>query len=407
MKRTGEILRKAREEKDLSLHEIGLSLKINNKILKAIEDGDTSKLPAKTFLRGFVQSYANFLHLNTEEVLNVFYEEMGSTKPTPYKKEETINTPYVENTNSSPSAVVTEEGAKATLNSTEVSSQTTEEISKGPTPESKEKSASKDDKKSKKGTSNLDRNTSATTNTMQSAPSDIVKSSQAISSLDKKSNVKTYIGLIAIAALLAVIVFVKQMIDKYSKEAEVPSAEVAETIENATPILFDSNDTALTDIDQAPSPLSPNAVETEARVNAQATVTAPIAAPPQVAIKTDAISDVEKKSAEEKAKTETATASASVAATEPKKEEAKKPEPASVGKPVELIVEALDGVEIEYSAPNGTPQKIKLSSEQVHTFKSKSGLIITFSNGGVVNLILNGKEVGIPGDLGKPIKLSY
>lgn len=74
---------------------------------------------------------------------------------------------------------------------------------------------------------------------------------------------------------------------------------------------------------------------------------------------------------------------------------------------MELIVEALDTVEIEYSAPNGKPQKIKLSAEQVHTFKSKSGLRIGFSNGGAVNLILNGKEIGIPGDLGKPIKLSY
>jgi len=74
---------------------------------------------------------------------------------------------------------------------------------------------------------------------------------------------------------------------------------------------------------------------------------------------------------------------------------------------VELIVEALDTVEIEYAAPNGKPQKIRLSAEQVHTFKSKSGLKITFSNGGAVNLILNGKEIGIPGDLGKSIKLSY
>ncbi len=74
---------------------------------------------------------------------------------------------------------------------------------------------------------------------------------------------------------------------------------------------------------------------------------------------------------------------------------------------MELIVEALDAVEIEYSAPNGKVQKIRLSPEQVHTFKSRSGLSIQFSNGGAVNLILNGKDLGIPGDLGKSIKLSY
>ena len=72
MKRTGEILKKERESQGLSLHEIGLSLKINSKILKAIEEGNSTQLPAKTFLRGFVQSYASYLKLNVEDVLKVF-----------------------------------------------------------------------------------------------------------------------------------------------------------------------------------------------------------------------------------------------------------------------------------------------------------------------------------------------
>ncbi len=81
MKKTGALLRKVREEKGLSLHEIGLSLKINPKILKQIEDGEQNNLPAKTFLRGFVQSYSIFLKLDSDEVLRIFSEEMGSTKP--------------------------------------------------------------------------------------------------------------------------------------------------------------------------------------------------------------------------------------------------------------------------------------------------------------------------------------
>lgn len=370
MKRTGEILKKAREEKDLSLHEIGLSLKINNKILKAIEDGDTSKLPAKTFLRGFVQSYANFLHLNTDEVLAIFYEEMGSTKPTPYKKEE-INS-------------VTSE-AKEDTNSESTSAEIKEDkiISSEPLTVKEEILISKP---------------SYTQPT--SAQADIVKSSQAISSLDKKSNFKTYIGLIAIAGLLAVIVFVKQMIDKYSKEAEVPSNEVAQTIENATPILFESSDNTMTEIETSPSPLSP-----ASEANSGSTTAATPTAPAVVTATVD--KPTEKPSATTPSTTDTKAATPAPPAEAVKKEEPKKVEVQTNGKPVELIVEALDGVEIEYSAPNGPAQKIKLSSEQVHTFKSKSGLIINFSNGGVVNLILNGKDIGIPGDLGKPIKLSY
>lgn len=369
MKRTGEILRKAREEKDLSLHEIGLSLKINNKILKAIEDGDTSKLPAKTFLRGFVQSYANFLHLNTDEVLAIFYEEMGSTKPTPYKKEELIS-----------SVAEPKESQVESLSTNDKEDQI---IASEPLVAKEEAPVA----------TKFAHSPTATTQ------ADIVKSSQAISSLDKKSNFKTYIGLIAIAALLAVIVFVKQMIDKYSKEAEVPSNEVAQTIENATPILFESSDNTMTEIETSPSPLSPNADSITTTTASGTIATAP--APADKPVVSPATPST---TTDNKTPPTTAPATPTEVA---KKEEPKKAELPTSGKPVELIVEALDGVEIEYSAPNGPAQKIKLSSEQVHTFKSKSGLIINFSNGGVVNLILNGKDIGIPGDLGKPIKLSY
>jgi cytoskeleton protein RodZ len=40
-------------------------------------------LPAKTFVRGFVRSYAEFLKINPEIVLRQFQEEMGTTSPLP------------------------------------------------------------------------------------------------------------------------------------------------------------------------------------------------------------------------------------------------------------------------------------------------------------------------------------
>ena len=83
MKKTGEMLKKAREEKGLAINEIGLSLKISSKILKAIEEGDAAHLPAKTFLRGFVQSYATYLRMDVDAVMSSFYEEVGSTRPKP------------------------------------------------------------------------------------------------------------------------------------------------------------------------------------------------------------------------------------------------------------------------------------------------------------------------------------
>ncbi|MBC7372116.1 MAG: helix-turn-helix domain-containing protein, partial [Bdellovibrionaceae bacterium] len=113
MKRTGELLKKAREQKGLSINEIGLSLKISSKILKAIEDGNLSQLPAKTFLRGFVQSYASYLRVDVNEIMRIFQEEMGSTRPSPLiqmpERDETLETsdkmpPITSNSKSVPSS---------------------------------------------------------------------------------------------------------------------------------------------------------------------------------------------------------------------------------------------------------------------------------------------------------------
>jgi cytoskeleton protein RodZ len=80
MKNTGDILKEAREKKGISIAEVSLSTKINSKILTAMEQGNLSKLPPKTFLRGFVHSYAQFLQLDTDFVLKTFQEEMGPTR---------------------------------------------------------------------------------------------------------------------------------------------------------------------------------------------------------------------------------------------------------------------------------------------------------------------------------------
>ncbi|WP_413585775.1 helix-turn-helix domain-containing protein [Bdellovibrio sp. HCB274] len=355
MKKTGEILKAAREEKGLSLNEVGLSLKISSKVLKAIEDGDENQLPAKTFLRGFVKSYATFLRLDADKILETFYEEMGSTRPQPYIRPST--TPEKE----------TESEAK--LESSDSPEATVTPIRK-------------------------------------TAPS---SSSNDYSPLNKNNNTKTIVVGVLLVVLAGLIIFTKKMIDKYSKEAEVPTAEVAEMMEGATPVDGDATAT--------PEPMTSSSSPTpDASPLAQITKTdektEPISKATPVASPKSTPSPTETPKASPSpsvtatpSPTTTATATATATASpSPTASASPSPTPA---KPVELIVEALDTVEIEYSSPNGKPQKIKLSAEQVHTFKSKSGLKINFSNGGAVNLILNGKELGIPGDLGKPIKLSY
>lgn len=380
MKKTGEMLRKAREEKGLSLHEIGLSLKISSKVLRAIEDGNEQNLPAKTFLRGFVQSYANFLHLDVDKVLESFYEEMGSTRPKPYIRPS-------DDGKIDASAINTGETEKAVA------------ATAAPTP--------------------LKKTTPPPTN-----KADGLQSLQ-----DNKTN-RTIIITILSAVLVGLIFFTKKMIDKYSKEAEVPSSEVAQTMEGATPV-SEAETPATTEPTEPLTSVPPTTTvpvtipsatpipKTESTLPMTTAATpspTPVATAPATPVAS--VTPTPKPTPTPSATpsptpvaTATPAASATPAATvaaSPTPTPTPKPTPKEEsGKPVELIVEALDTVEIEYSSPTGKTQKIRLSAEQVHTFKSKSGLKISFSNGGAVNLILNGKELGIPGDLGKSIKLSY
>ena len=45
---------------------------------------------------------------------------------------------------------------------------------------------------------------------------------------------------------------------------------------------------------------------------------------------------------------------------------------------------------------------LSLAPTEVHTIHADSPVVFDFSDGGAVNIILNGHERGVPGDLGKP-----
>lgn len=84
------------------------------------------------------------------------------------------------------------------------------------------------------------------------------------------------------------------------------------------------------------------------------------------------------------------------------------PEPAPKKKsPQELIVEALDEVTIVVTIDGKAPKEVKMSADQVLTFKGKEKVELKTSNGGGVNLINNGFEIGVPGNLGEPKTMEF
>jgi len=72
MQTVGQLLKKARLEKGISLEEIASQTKIRHNFLLNLEADDFASLPSLTSAKGFLKTYASFLDLSTDQVLAVF-----------------------------------------------------------------------------------------------------------------------------------------------------------------------------------------------------------------------------------------------------------------------------------------------------------------------------------------------
>lgn len=368
MKRTGESLKNERLKKNISLNEVSLSLKISSKILKSIEEGEETNLPAKTFLRGFVLSYASFLKMNTETVLNVFYEEMGSTRPQ-VKIEPELN-----------------------------------QISPADS-----------------GTSETPKLTKIEFAKPQSSQDDFVA---PVSDWTTKRKVMVFGGSLV---LILLIMLSKQIIEKYENESKVDTVVIGAPLNNVTP-LEGSKDVSAADSQINSTQAVAGAIPTAAPAEVTKQPTSSTATPHESASPNSAHSPPVPENTTSPTPSKNNTASAP--SNPPKEEDSQPPTPKAATptpsqnvvsanptaaattpvmeekKPVELIIEALDNVAIEFLI-DGKKEKLNLKADEVHTIKSKSGVNLSVSNGGAINLIVNGKEKGVPGSLGKPMKMSF
>lgn len=71
----GQELKRERELRGISLKEIADSTKISIRLLRALEDDQLDILPGKFFTKGIIRSYAKYLGLEEEPVLNMYCEE--------------------------------------------------------------------------------------------------------------------------------------------------------------------------------------------------------------------------------------------------------------------------------------------------------------------------------------------
>lgn len=79
----GQFLRNARNKKKLRLEDIIQQTKININVLKHLEDDELDELPSKTYVRGFVLSYAKAVSVSPQtaaELLDYTYETQRPTR---------------------------------------------------------------------------------------------------------------------------------------------------------------------------------------------------------------------------------------------------------------------------------------------------------------------------------------
>lgn len=89
----GAALRAEREKRHLSIDDVANQLKINPRLLIALESGDSSSLPHPAYARGFIRSYANFLGFSQDEI----QQWLSSLQPGDLKKAKPVREEPQEN----------------------------------------------------------------------------------------------------------------------------------------------------------------------------------------------------------------------------------------------------------------------------------------------------------------------
>lgn len=83
----GEELKRERELREISLREISEATKISIRILEAIEKNNFQALPGGIFNRNFLRAYAEFIGLDSENVVRKYHQQFDSSEehvaPTP------------------------------------------------------------------------------------------------------------------------------------------------------------------------------------------------------------------------------------------------------------------------------------------------------------------------------------
>src|ERR1700733_4578876 len=77
----GEILKREREMREVTLNEVTVATRIAPRFLEAFEREEWEKLPGGVFNRGFVRAIARYLGLDEENLLSEYDLAYGEQNP--------------------------------------------------------------------------------------------------------------------------------------------------------------------------------------------------------------------------------------------------------------------------------------------------------------------------------------
>ncbi len=79
----GEILRNAREEKNLNIDKIAREISIESRYLTGLEEEDNGVFPGEAYMVGFLRNYSNYLELDTDYILKLYNNKKIQEAPVP------------------------------------------------------------------------------------------------------------------------------------------------------------------------------------------------------------------------------------------------------------------------------------------------------------------------------------
>ncbi len=90
----------------------------------------------------------------------------------------------------------------------------------------------------------------------------------------------------------------------------------------------------------------------------------------------------------------------------PKPSASPKPSATPQSKELEIVIEALDVIKIDIKTDQEGSKSMQLDADQTYRFKASGRVTIDVSDGGALNLTVNGADRGVPGELGRSMKIT-